>query len=90
MSEASQEFVIANALGLHARAAATLVKVTSRFRCEVEISRLRFTVNGKSILGLMTLAASRGSQIKVKCSGEDADEALAAIGACIEGRFGEE
>ncbi len=90
MSEASKEFTISNALGLHARAAATLVKVTSRFKCEIEISRQTFTVNGKSILGLMTLAAARGSVVRVICKGDDAEEALAAIGVCIDGRFGEE
>ncbi len=85
----SQEFRIENALGLHARASATLVRVASRFPCEVFVSKDGQTVNGKSILGMMTLAAAQGSIVTVTCTGKDQDAALAAIGACIRGKFGE-
>lgn len=82
-------FEIINELGLHARAAATLVRVTSKFACQVEITKDGQTVNGKSILGMMTLAAAMGSSITVECAGADEDAALAAIEAVIADRFGE-
>jgi phosphocarrier protein len=82
-------FEIVNELGLHARAAATLVRVTSKFACQIDITKDGQTVNGKSILGMMTLAAAMGSQISVECTGSDADAALAAIGDIIAQRFGE-
>lgn len=86
----SREFEITNKLGLHARAAATLVRVTGKFTCSVEIAKAGQSVNGKSILGMMTLAAAKGSAITVTCDGADQDAAMAAIGACIENKFGEE
>ncbi len=89
MSEATQTFTIQNALGLHARAAAKLVKITGKFQSEVLIAREGYSVNGKSILGLLTLAAACGTQITVTCKGDDAEEALKAIMECIESRFGE-
>lgn len=82
-------FEIINELGLHARAAATLVRVTSRFSCAVAVSKDGQTVNGKSILGMMTLAAAKGSTIEVRCEGDDAAAAIEAIGALIADRFGE-
>ena len=63
MSEATQTFTIQNALGLHARAAAKLVKITGKFQSEVLIAREGYSVNGKSILGLLTLAAACGTQM---------------------------
>jgi phosphocarrier protein len=86
----SREFVISNQLGLHARAAATLVRVTSRYDAEVTIQKGDQAVNGKSILGMMTLAAAMGTPIVVTCKGRDQDEALEAIGACIAAKFGED
>jgi phosphocarrier protein HPr len=86
----TQDFVIANKLGLHARASATLVKVATQFKCEISLAKGDQAVNAKSILGLMTLAAAKGTTIRITCSGADEDAALAAVGACIEGRFGEE
>lgn len=83
-------FEIINELGLHARAAATLVRVTSKFACQIEIHKDGQTVNGKSILGMMTLAAAMGSSVSVTCTGADAEAALAAIGAVIADRFGED
>ncbi len=91
MSEGiTREYTILNTLGLHARAAATLVRVTSRFACEVTIERGSQSVNGKSILGVMTLAAAKGTAIKVTCQGDDGAAALDAIGEIIEQKFGEE
>lgn len=86
----TQDFEIRNTLGLHARAAATLVKVTTRFTCEVLLERDGQQANGKSILGVMTLAAARGTTVRVTCVGADQAEALAAIGQVIDSRFGEE
>lgn len=86
----SQVFYITNRLGLHARAAATLVRVTGKFTSEVHIEKDGQRVNGKSILGLMTLAAAKGTEITVICAGADQEAAIEAIGTCINGRFGEE
>lgn len=91
MSEGiTREYTIQNLLGLHARAAATLVRVTSQFACEVSIARGKQAVNGKSILGVMTLAAAKGAVIQVTCSGADEGAAQDAIGAIIEQKFNEE
>jgi phosphocarrier protein len=87
---AEAELLIRNQLGLHARAAALLVKTAARFRSQVFVSRDDLEVNAKSILGVMMLAAETGSTIKVRAEGEDADEAIAALKALVEGRFGGE
>lgn len=85
-----KEFQILNILGLHARAAATLVRVTNQFTSEIMISRADDApVNAKSILGLMTLAAGKGTQVIVSCSGADQDAAMKAVGQCIQDKFGE-
>ena len=86
---ASDTFEIVNKLGLHARAAAALVRVTCRFKSEVLITKDGQTVNGKSILGMMTLAAAQGSKVHVVCEGTDSAAALKAIQICIGVRFGE-
>ncbi len=85
----SRDFEIINRLGLHARASAVLVKVAGKFSAEVHVARDQQRVNGKSILGMMTLAAAKGTTVTVECSGPDEQEALEAIGACINDRFGE-
>jgi phosphocarrier protein len=82
-------FTIVNKLGLHARAAAQLVKLAERFTSDVKIGRDDQVVNGKSIMGLMMLAASCGSQIEVEANGDDAEEALEAIGELVASRFNE-
>ena len=86
----SKAYVINNKLGLHARAAATLVRIANQFECEITIRKQRHVVDGKSILGIMTLAASRGTPIEITGDGPDAGEAIRAIGACIDNRFGED
>ena len=86
---ARSNFTIVNALGLHARAAAQLVKLTNRFRCDVFLVKDDQEVNGKSIMGVMMLAATRGSAIAVRTEGEDAEPALKAIGELIAAGFGE-
>lgn len=89
MATKDAKFKIVNRLGLHARAAAQLVKTTNSFLSEVMIEKDGNEVNGKSIMGLLMLAAPQGSVIKVSVSGEDADEAMKAIGALINDGFGE-
>ncbi len=84
------ELEIQNKKGLHARAAAAFVKTIAPFDCEVEVERIGQTVNGCSIMGLMMLAASKGTTIKVNCSGAQAKEALQAITDLINNKFGEE
>ena len=85
----SAELVIVNKLGLHARASARLTQVASGFQSEVWLSRSGRRVNAKSIMGVMMLAAGKGTSITVEAEGADAEAALAAIRALIADRFGE-
>lgn len=89
MARAQQTFVIVNELGLHARAAAQLVQVANRYRSEIHVEKDGSNVNGKSIMGVLTLAAAKGSSITVSCDGDDAEVALAALAKVIENGFGE-
>ncbi len=89
MARLERTFLIVNALGLHARAAAQLVQTANRFHCEVHVEKDGMQVNGKSIMGVLTLAASKGAQIQVSCEGEDAEPAMAALSKIIEAGFGE-
>lgn len=86
---ATRRVELVNRLGLHARAAAKLVHVASRFRCNVTVSHNDEEVNGKSILGLLLLAAPCGSQLDLIAQGDDETEALDALEELIRGRFGE-
>lgn len=90
MKTCSKSFVIRNKLGLHARAAALLVKTANRFSSELLISNRKQTVNGKSIMGVLMLAASKGTKITVQVTGKDAEEALGALENLINDKFGEE
>jgi phosphocarrier protein len=83
------EAEIVNKLGLHARASAKLTQAASRFASEIFLSRNGRRVNAKSIMGVMMLAAGKGSRITVEAQGEDADEALQSLLALIADRFGE-
>jgi phosphocarrier protein len=85
----SAEALIVNKLGLHARASAKLTQLASGFRSEVWLSRNGRRVNAKSIMGVMMLAAGKGSTITVEAVGEDAAAALQAIQALIADKFGE-
>lgn len=89
MEQAQAEFTIPNALGLHARAAAQLVKVANRYHCDVEVECEGQTVNGKSIMGVLMLAAAQGMRVKVRCTGAGASACVEELGALINGRFGE-
>jgi len=89
MARQVRTFVIVNTLGLHARAAAQLVQTANRFRSEVQVEKDGMEVNGKSIMGVLTLAAGRGAQITVSVEGDDSELALVALAKVIEGGFGE-
>ncbi len=85
-----QTFVIRNRLGLHARAAALLVKTANRFTSEILIEKDGMEVNAKSIMGILMLAASKGSRITLKVEGKDSIQALQVLGELIENKFGED
>jgi len=86
----TEDILIINRLGLHARAAASFVKQASAFESEVELSFRDQVVNGKSIMGIMMLAASQGSELILKVSGSDEAEAREALVNLINDRFGED
>lgn len=87
----SEEITIINKLGLHARAAAKLVSVTSRFRSRIFVGRPGTRlVDAKSIMALLMLAASKGSPLQVNVEGDDAEEAMTAVRTLIANRFDEE
>jgi phosphocarrier protein HPr len=85
-----KDFLIINKLGLHARASALFVKTASRFSAEVKLAKEGVEVNGKSIMGIMMLAASKGTTVSLSLEGVDEAEALQAIGDLITNGFGEE
>jgi phosphocarrier protein len=85
-----QGFAIVNKLGLHARASALFVKTAMPFVSEIKVSREDVEVNGKSIMGIMMLAAAKGSTITLSIEGADEGEAMAALGELIRNGFGEE
>jgi phosphocarrier protein len=89
MARLQRTFLIVNALGLHARAAAQLVQTANRYQSEVLVERDGQSVNGKSIMGVLMLAAAKGSEIQVVCEGPDAEPALQALARLIEAGFGE-
>ena len=84
------QLLIRNQLGLHARACALFVKTSSRFKSDVLVSRDDLEVNGKSIMGVMMLAAEEGATILVKATGPDEAETLIALQELVDGKFGGE
>jgi phosphocarrier protein len=84
-----QEVVIINKLGLHARASAKLTQLASSFKCEVMLARNNRRVNAKSIMGVMMLAASKGTTISIETNGADENEAMRALLNLINDYFGE-
>lgn len=84
-----QEFVVANRMGIHARVAAQIARVASRFESQILIAKNEISVNGKSILDLMTLVCPYGSKIVISAKGHDAAEALNALAALFQTKFGE-
>ncbi len=85
-----REVEIVNELGMHARAAAKLVQTTGKFRSNVNLEKDGQSVDGKSILGILLLAAAKGSRLWVRVEGDDEEEAVAAIVDLVADRFGED
>jgi phosphocarrier protein HPr len=83
------DVVVVNRLGLHARPSAALTQVATRFKSEVWLSKGDRRVNGKSIMGVMMLAAACGATLRIEADGPDEDEALAALAALVGSGFGE-
>ncbi|TVR56042.1 MAG: HPr family phosphocarrier protein [Gemmatimonadales bacterium] len=81
---------IRNRMGMHARPAAEFVKLAGRYRSEISVSRDGVEVNGKSIMGVLMLAAEQGAELRVRGVGEDAEAAVEALTALIDSGFGEE
>jgi phosphocarrier protein HPr len=86
----NKSITIINKLGLHARAAAKFVQTAAKFDCDINITHNGKKVNGKSIMGIMMLAASKGSTIEIVATGKDEKIALASLEQLIRERFGEE
>ncbi|MBU1689650.1 MAG: HPr family phosphocarrier protein [Gammaproteobacteria bacterium] len=84
-----QDIAIVNKLGLHARASAKLTQMAGQFKSEIWITRNERRVNAKSIMGVMMLAANKGSTIHLEIDGADENEAMQALAALITDRFGE-
>lgn len=85
-----KEIMIINRLGLHARPAAMFVRIASRFRSEVWVEKEGEQINGKSIMGLMMLAAGQGSMLTIRCEGPDADKVMEELEELIRQKFNEE
>ena len=86
----SKEVEIINKLGLHARASTRLTQVAGRYASEIMIERAGRRVNAKSIMGVMMLASSKGSKVTLEARGPDENEAIEALVALVESRFGED
>jgi len=89
-SQITKELVVQNKMGIHARPAAMIVRITNKFKAEVFVEKDDEQVNGKSIMGLMMLAAGPGSKIKLHVKGADAAAALAEIEALVQRKFDED
>jgi phosphocarrier protein HPr len=85
-----RELAIVNRLGLHARPAAMFVRIASRYRAEIWVAKEGEEVNGKSIMGLMMLAAGQGSKLRIRCDGPDADKAMDELEELVKAGFNED
>jgi len=85
-----EDIEIVNELGMHARAAGAFVKLSEKFKSDIKVGKDGMEVNGKSIMGLMMLAAQKGSFVTLAVSGDDEDDAFEALKSLISDRFGEE
>ncbi|CAN5607853.1 HPr family phosphocarrier protein [soil metagenome] len=85
-----KEITIVNRLGMHARPAAMFVRIASRYRSEIWVEKEGEQINGKSIMGLMMLAAGQGSKLIIRCEGPDADRALVELEQLIANKFSED
>lgn len=89
MADVRERFEIINKLGMHARAATKLVQTASRFHSEVQIEKDGHVANAKSVMGVLLLCGHQGSTVTISAKGDDADEAIRALGSLIADRFGE-
>ena len=89
MADVREKFEIVNKLGMHARAATKLVQMASRYRSDVQIEKDGHVANAKSVMGVLLLCGHQGSMITVSARGDDANDAIRAIGTLIADRFGE-
>mgnify|MGYP006300741713 CR=1 FL=1 len=89
MAEVSGDVVVVNSLGIHARPAAALVQLTTGFESDIYLTFKGNRINAKSIMGLLTLGAARGSHLTLSCSGADAEQAYAAVAEIFASGFGE-
>jgi phosphocarrier protein len=87
---AEADFEIVNELGLHARAATKFVQTANKFKSDIDVEKDGQNVNGKSIMGVLMLVASKGTSIRVRARGEDAEACVEALGELVRGRFGED
>jgi phosphocarrier protein HPr len=87
---AEADFEIVNELGLHARAATKFVQTANKFKSDIDVEKDGQKVNGKSIMGVLMLVASKGTSIRVRARGDDADACVEALGELVRGRFGED
>src|SRR5438105_13259027 len=85
-----KEITIINRLGMHARPAAMFVRIASRYRCDVWVEKEGEEINGKSIMGLMMLAAGQGSKLRLRCEGPDAEKAMEELEQLIADKFNED
>jgi phosphocarrier protein len=90
MPEVTEEMTVLNSKGMHARPAQRLVKTTLSFNSECFISHNGYRINAKSIMGVLTLAATQGTRLSVTCTGDDAENAIAALRELFMSGFGEE
>ena len=86
----TKDFLVANKLGIHARPAAMFVKIANRYSCEIFVEKDGEKVNGKSIMGLMMLAAGQGSKLRIRCDGPDADKAMEELEELVKAGFNED
>ena len=89
-TDIKKRVVIKNTLGLHARPAALFVQLANKFQSEIFVEKKEQKVNGKSIMGIMTLAAGKGQKITITANGNDAEEAVKALERLLKDKFGEE
>jgi phosphocarrier protein len=82
-------YQVRNKLGLHARAATKLVQLASKFPCEIVVSREGQAANAKSVMGVLLLCGSKGTHLDIEATGDNAEEAIRALGELIDERFGE-
>jgi phosphocarrier protein HPr len=88
VSAVTRTYRITNELGMHMRAAAAFVQTANRFAADVEVEKDGQRVNGKSLMGVLLLAAAKGTEISLTCRGRDAEAALNALGSLIQSKFG--